>query len=396
MESETLPTSPPSEPVIALAPPPPAPERFRFTGDGGEYFRIWIVNIALTILTLGIYSAWAKVRRLQYFYRHTEVAGSSFDYYGKPLSILYGRIVALMLVLIYQASHRISMVAAFVGLIVLCAVLPWLLRSSFRFRMRYSSYRGLRFSFRASNADAYATFLPFGLFALAFLGLSAWAFNGEIARDPDAMDKTKAIAFAAGAGFISLIYMALVPLLYQRIKQFQHGKAWFGQTPFSFSAAPRPFYTIYGRAALVMVGIFVLIIALMIGGTMLGKAVGQSAAAFVLIAPVCLLAFAALAAYVAARLGNLVWNSTMLGEHRFESTLAVKALMWIQISNVLLVLVTLGFYLPWAMVRLARYRAENLSLVPAAPLENFLASSEGDVAAVGEETMDMFDFDIGL
>ncbi|MDB5968915.1 MAG: hypothetical protein JWQ90_1365 [Hydrocarboniphaga sp.] len=394
MESETLPTSL-SEPVIALA-PPPAPERFRFTGDGGEYFRIWIVNIALTILTLGIYSAWAKVRRLQYFYRHTEVAGSSFDYHGKPLAILYGRIVALAMLLIYQACNHISMVTAFIGLIVLCAVLPWLLRNSFRFRMRYSSYRGLRFSFRASNADAYATFLPFGLFALIFLGLGAWAFNGEIARDPDAMDKSKAIAFAAGAGFISLIYALLIPLLYQRLKQFQHGKAWFGQTPFSFSATPRPFYAIYGRAALAMVGIVVLIFALMIGGSMLGKAMGQSVGVFVLIVPVYLLAFAALAAYVAARLGNLVWNSTMLGEHRLESTLAVKPLMWIQISNLLLVLVTVGFYLPWAMVRLARYRAENLSLVPAAPLEDFLASSEGDVGAVGEETMDMFDFDIGL
>ena len=396
MESETQSTSPPSDPAIALAPPPPGPEQFRFTGDGGEYFRIWIVNIALTILTLGIYSAWAKVRRLQYFYRHTEVAGASFDYHGKPLAILYGRIVALALVLVYQASNHISIAAAFVGLVVLCVVLPWLLRNALRFRMRYSSYRGLRFSFRASNADAYATFLPFGLFALVFLGLSAWAFNGELARDPDAMDKSKSIAFAAGAGLVGLIYMALVPLLYQRLKQFQHGKAWFGQTPFSFSAAPRPFYAIYGRAALMMVGILVLIFALMILAAMLGKAVGQSAAVFVLIAPIYLLAFVALGAYVAARLGNLVWNSTMLGQHRFESTLAMKPLMWIQISNVLLVLLTVGFYLPWAMVRLARYRAENLSLIPAAPLEDFLSSSEGDVGAVGEETLDMFDFDIGL
>ena len=33
-----------------------------FRGNGYEYFRIWIVNILLTIMTLGIYSAWAKVR----------------------------------------------------------------------------------------------------------------------------------------------------------------------------------------------------------------------------------------------------------------------------------------------------------------------------------------------
>src|SRR5258707_6333866 len=43
----------------------------RFTGRAGEYFRIWIVNICLSIVTLGIYSAWAKVRRKRYFYGNT-------------------------------------------------------------------------------------------------------------------------------------------------------------------------------------------------------------------------------------------------------------------------------------------------------------------------------------
>ena len=66
-----------------------------FTGSGAGYFGIWIVNLLLTIVTLGIYSAWAKVRRLQYFYRHTELAGSSFDFHGSPARILIGRVIAL-------------------------------------------------------------------------------------------------------------------------------------------------------------------------------------------------------------------------------------------------------------------------------------------------------------
>jgi uncharacterized membrane protein YjgN (DUF898 family) len=70
----------------AAAPRPP--EQLRFTGTGSEYFGIWIVNWLLTIVTLGIYSAWAKVRRLQYFYRHTELAVSTFDFHGIPKSIL--------------------------------------------------------------------------------------------------------------------------------------------------------------------------------------------------------------------------------------------------------------------------------------------------------------------
>ena len=53
-------------------------EQIQFTGKAGEYFAIWIVNVALTILTLGIYSAWAKVRTNQYFYGNTFLADSAF------------------------------------------------------------------------------------------------------------------------------------------------------------------------------------------------------------------------------------------------------------------------------------------------------------------------------
>ena len=56
-----------------------------FTGSGQEYFRIWIVNLMLTVATLGIYSAWAKVRRLQYFDRNTQLGGAVFDFRGNPI-----------------------------------------------------------------------------------------------------------------------------------------------------------------------------------------------------------------------------------------------------------------------------------------------------------------------
>ena len=81
-----------AEPSPSLAPPEPIEHPFEFTGDAHEFFRIWIVNLALTILTLGIYSAWAKVRKLRYFYAHTRIAGESFEYRGRPIAILLGRL----------------------------------------------------------------------------------------------------------------------------------------------------------------------------------------------------------------------------------------------------------------------------------------------------------------
>ena len=56
----------------------------RFSGQAGEYFKIWIVNIVLSIITLGIYSAWAKVRTKRYFYGNTHFKNHNFEYQLQP------------------------------------------------------------------------------------------------------------------------------------------------------------------------------------------------------------------------------------------------------------------------------------------------------------------------
>ncbi|HET7062745.1 MAG TPA: DUF898 family protein, partial [Rudaea sp.] len=88
---------PPASAPAATPAPAPIEHQFEFRGAEREYFNIWIVNLALTILTLGIYSAWAKVRTERYFYANTRVAGTPFEYLARPLPILKGRIIAFTL-----------------------------------------------------------------------------------------------------------------------------------------------------------------------------------------------------------------------------------------------------------------------------------------------------------
>ena len=83
-----------------------------FTGSGGEYFKIWIVNILLTIITLGIYSAWAKVRTNQYFYGNTILDNASFQYLAKPLNILKGRIIAVTVLIVYSVIQNLYRLCA--------------------------------------------------------------------------------------------------------------------------------------------------------------------------------------------------------------------------------------------------------------------------------------------
>ena len=96
---------------------------FEFRGNGGEYFRIWIVNLLLTIVTLGIYSAWAKVRRLRYFYGNTYLDGHSFEFHGRPLAILKGRLIVFAAYLVFAFSAQLKPAIAFV-MIPLACLLP--------------------------------------------------------------------------------------------------------------------------------------------------------------------------------------------------------------------------------------------------------------------------------
>ncbi|HSW14692.1 MAG TPA: YjgN family protein [Solimonas sp.] len=358
---------PPLSPVPTPARAPQPPERFEFTGSGGEYFRIWIVNLLLTLLTFGIYSAWAKVRRMQYFYRHTRVAGSSFDYHGQPLAILKGRLIALGLFLCYSLSTEFAPLLALPVIIGLGLLLPWLLRSAFRFRLHNSSWRGLRFSFRGKLGESYVVFLLLGT-----LGI----FTGF-----------------------------LWPLFHSRMKKYQHGNSWFGATQASFHATDGQFYGVYVRASLLSLAAFVVVILLMVmGASSLRELVpeGEDAAEKIGVAIAIavfitlFLVWFLLAPYLMARLQNLIWSNTRLGEHRFLSEVPAGRLTWVMLGNLVAVILTLGLFMPWAAVRLARVRIEYMSLLPAGNLDEFVADQQQSVQALGEESAEVFDLDIGL
>ena len=44
-----------------------------YTGKGGDFFSIIIVNWLLTLITLGLYYPWAKAKQLNYLYGETHL-----------------------------------------------------------------------------------------------------------------------------------------------------------------------------------------------------------------------------------------------------------------------------------------------------------------------------------
>ncbi|MEK6245542.1 MAG: YjgN family protein [Pseudomonadota bacterium] len=372
-----------------MSQPPQAALPLTFTGSGSEYFRIWIVNLLLTIVTFGIYSAWAKVRRLKYFYQNTRLAGASFNYHGEPLAIFKGRLLALGLLTAWTVAP-LDKIWGMAVWIVLAAIWPWIVVRSMRFKRRNSSYRNVRFRFDGRTRDVY---LPFAL----LLGVS---FIAALAFYPGSGSGTPGVSHAQIAvGVISVVLLlALMPHFHFVIQQFFATRTLFGETRFRYSARAWDFYKIYLLLGLVFFG------GLLALGTLIG--VGSATAkqggwiAVIVLAIAGLVFFYGFVLFVGpyfqVRIQNLIWNNLKLGGHRFESRARVWLLFRITLVNLLLIALTLGFFRPFAVIRTLRYRIESVSLLPAGDLDSFVGSSEAAVAAFGAEAVDLFDFDLAL
>src|SRR3954447_5239224 len=109
---------------------------FTFVGTGAEYFRISIVNLLLMLVTCGLYSPWAKVRRLRYFYGSTLLAGSAFGYHASPIALLKGRLLSLGMLASLGIVVRLFPSAGLIGPLIVFAATPWLVVRGMRFRLR--------------------------------------------------------------------------------------------------------------------------------------------------------------------------------------------------------------------------------------------------------------------
>ena len=341
MEKSTVDAAGPTPPVE----PAPARIPFEFKGSGSEYFRIWIVNILLTILTLGIYSAWAKVRNKQYFYGNTRLHGAAFEYVASPIKILKGRlIVGGALALSATLSAFFPYVEAFVAL-AFAFLFPWLIVRSLAFNAYNSAWRNIRFSFQASYGQALKAYVLWPLLAMLTLGI-------------------------------------LSPHVFFRQKKFLVENSSYGKSRFSFVATVRDYYRIF---------ILVSVVAIL-GLALIGTASVFLGPLMFLVLPIYLYGYA----LFSVKTGNLFYNSTRLGQHRLESAMKVKDYMLLVLTNSLGTVLTLGLFHPWAKVRSMHYRVQHLTLIPTGDLNLFLTEKQKEVGAIGDASGDFFDFDMGL
>ena len=345
----------------------PVQRNFAFTGTGGEYFRIWIVNLLLSILTLGIYSAWAKVRNLQYFYGNTSLNNSTFEYTAKPWQILKGRIIAMVLLIAYSLLSHFSPMMALVLLLVLIIATPWIVVLSLRFNARFTSYRNIAFRFDGSVSGAFVAYIVWPIVAMFSLGL-------------------------------------LLPFAWRQQTQYIIGNHSYGDTPFKFDVNVGEYYKMLG----ILIGgsiVFFVVYFMVMGGGAMAMAGNPAAMAAAMIPMIALyLAFyLVVGAYMAVTMANIQFNNTTLSDpkssaadHRFSANWQVLSYMKLLFINTLLILLTLGLFIPFAKVRTAAYKAEHTSFVATSDLDTFVAGEREQSNSLAEGVNDLFAMDISI
>ncbi|MFP5350629.1 MAG: YjgN family protein [Gammaproteobacteria bacterium] len=371
-------TRPVGAPPAAAAAAAPRELPLEFRGTARAYFRVWAVNLCLTLITLGVYSAWAKVRKKRYFYSHTVLDGTPFQYLAQPVPILKGRIVAVVLFLIYYvASHFFTVLMPYV-LAAGGALAPWVLVRSAAFNARYSAYRNMTFAFDAGYWDAVKAIYVWGLVPVIIVG-TAFEWWGQ--------------PVYAGAAFG--VFGLAFPWWLRRLKNLIVSHTAFGGRNGTLSVTGTQFFKVYFLAGLVVAGAAMLTGFIVAFGVGIGGAKHSPNAVLGGLLPIYV-GYVFAFAFIQARISNLVWNHTELGPLRFQSTLKATGLAKLYITNAIAILVSLGLLIPWAVIRTLKYRADHMQVRAEGDLNAFRGDEHSAVQATGAEVGEFFDMDLSL
>jgi uncharacterized membrane protein YjgN (DUF898 family) len=340
---------------------------FNFEGKTGEYFKIWIVNIFLTLITFGLYSPWAKVRTNRYFYANTYLYDNSFEYTADPIKILKGRLIVVSFYLLFIASSRIFLNPLISVILLILAILitPWIITKAIKFKLKNTKYKNINFHYHGSSVKMYKFFL--------------WHLILNIFT----------------------LYLAY-PYSLNKFKELVINDSSYGKSYFSYDGKAKDMYINF----LKIVGVYILSFVI-IGfiGTSVGYTiksmnltndylVGKYINVFVINLLYIFILFG-LKAFYDAIIQNYTWEHTKLSTYPFKSELSFLKLTIIYVTNILAIILSLGLLYPWTKIRTLKYKLENLYTTVD---DEFITEAESamDETSIGEEVDDFFDLDIGI
>lgn len=272
--------------------------RLSFHGSGGSLFRIHIVNVFLTIVTLGVYYFWGKVKVRRYLLDETEFEGDRFAYHGTGKELLIGflKAVGVPIMLLNAAPQLLGWRMEFqiLAIVLIYAItvvfIPVAVVVTRRYRLSRTSWRGIRFSFRSRLVEFIKLFVLGMLLTTVTLGL-------------------------------------YYPVFATRRYGFLTSHSYLGTQKAEFDGRGRDLFRSY-------------LLALLLTLPTLG---------------LCWFWFM-------AQKRRYFWNHTFFATARFQSTGTGGPFFLLKLTNLLLLFVTLGLAWPWVVVRNIRFDFQYLAL----------------------------------
>lgn len=335
-----------------------------FSGSAQEYFKIWIVNTLLCIVTLGFYIPWAKVRTRRYFYLNTSLDGERFDYLADPKKLFYGYLILAAFLIAYNLLPTINPLLVFPVILLGFIIMPWIIYKSRRFFCRNSAYRNICLKFEGSLKDSYVAYLGY-----AFLGL--------------------------------ITFGLAMPLALFKQKEYFFSNLSYGNASSVFNGRSNHFFKVYFVGIAAIFGASIILfgtIAAFSQGTNPNNMSPLMSIFLSLAVLVLYLGMFATGSMMTVFITNHCWSLTSFpGLMDFKSHIHPVKYVWIQATNILAIIFSLGLLAPWAKVRLYRYRTSCLHVTMNAHINEITAQyEEAQDGALGEMAADQFDFEIGL
>jgi uncharacterized membrane protein YjgN (DUF898 family) len=372
-----------------------------FTGSGGEYFRVWIVNLLLTVLTVGFYTPLARRRTAQYFYGHTLVAGSPLEFTAQGRRMLLGFVLfvalyAALKIAAQTGQDRMVTVLMLGG----AALAPYFWGSAMRFRFNATRWRGVRLQFAASWGEVYRASLPAFVFAIAWIG---GLTQIELLVGKGKHPSPGTTALAVGIAILAVVVSVLCAIrLEYNYKSLVVARGRIGGQPGRWKPRFLDFVGIWMATIGVFLGVALLV------GTALGITVGGSfallqkthATGIAAVMAVIAIAFATVfllflasapaRAYREARMFKLVWSNIGVSNvARFKCRLRPWRFVGLRVKNVFLTLLTLGFYRPFARVSEYRMKSMSVTLHVKGSLDQLAGQLAREELAVGDALADV-------
>ncbi len=351
-----------------------------FWGSGKTLFGIFIVNTFYTLITLGIYSFWGRVRIREYLYSQTSLAKIRFSYHGTGLELLKGWTKALaifgipygflnMVPIIWEnIPVWIPNLLAF--LMAICFI-PVAIVGSHRYRLSRTSFGSIRFSFRGRVRD-YLTIWIRGTF-LSVLTAGAYYPFFEHARRHflvtfshlgnrhfryDGTGTGLLGIYLKTIGIVFLIIFGVLVSLVQLTDLHWNPEISSNLESWAKANARNSWFPI-----------------ILFGGT------------FMLIIPWF---------FLQVSKQRYFWNHTMFNRARFQFTASTWNLIELRVTNFFMLILSFGLAWPWVQVRNLQFFYYYLVL--RGPLETGNIHQEAlDASPTGEELAGYFDagFDLG-